>query len=553
MIILHAGVYEKEFFLWGEKPRETEVLPLRQRRQKNKKGVRGARSHPVFFPYDAGGQDLATALVDAGIKLTFPQKSAREMTAWLPTVESKPIASSPLIAEPSAGPTAATLAPWAVTAIPLISEQAISLLCACVGKPTLAPGVIVGKDLSFWAMAMRFAGTLVAKQQFLPGVVEADGSYQAHWKPVFSGPDGDRLTKLARAMPHVCRALTRGNTRQALSVATPPEIPAGSFLSDFIGVIVDSLVRASATETVGPIPTLAHVSKPLGKPSSFDSLHDQWFHSLRSPAAVLQGETPELAHFAGQVRDWQRPVSVSIATPYRLFFRLEEPSEEAESDGDGSPVFSGKSPWYVRYLLQAVDDPSLLIPAKDAWKGDGLGSARRASTLFKREGFDAREYLLLSLGQAAGICPRIETSLKKSAPGGYELDANGAYEFFLQKAFALEQAGFGVMLPAWWTGKGTKQRLSARAVVRAPKMQGGTGLSLAEVVQFDWEVSLGGEKLSLRELRALAKLKAPLVKVRGQWVQMSAEEIQAALDLLEGEEPKAGPLAGRLSRWLWGA
>ena len=534
MIILHAGVYEKEFFLWGEKPGETEPLPPRQRGQKNKKGVQSARAHPLILPYDAGVRDLAAALVEAGIDFTIPQKSTGKMMAWLPTVESKPIASSPLIAEPPVGSTdASTLAPWAVTAIHLTSERAVSLLCACVGKPTLAPGVIVGKDLSFWAMAMRFAGALVAKQQFLPGVIETNGTYHAHWKPIFAGPDADRLTKVAQAMPHVCRALTREDARQVTTVGTPPEIPAGSVLSDFIAVIVDSLVRASATEPVSLIPAPAHGSKPRGQPSSFDSLHDQWFHALRSPAAVLQGETPELAHFAGQVRDWQRPVSVSIATPYRLFFRLEEPSEEAEPDRDRPPVFPGRSPWYVRYLLQAVDDPSLLIPAKDAWKGDGLGSAWRASTLFKREGFDAREYLLLSLGQAAGICPRIETSLKKSAPGGYELDANGAYEFFLQKAFALEQAGFGVMLPAWWTGKGTKQRLSARAVVRAPKMQGGSGLSLAEVVQFDWEVSLGGEKLSLQELRALAKLKAPLVKVRGQWVQMSAEEILAALNLLK--------------------
>jgi SNF2 family DNA or RNA helicase len=198
----------------------------------------------------------------------------------------------------------------------------------------------------------------------------------------------------------------------------------------------------------------------------------------------------------------------------------------------------------VRYLLQAVDDPSLLIPAKDAWKGDNLGFATQASALFKREGFDAREYLLLSLGQAAGICPHIETSLKKSAPGGYELNADGAYEFFLQKTFALEQVGFGVMLPAWWTGKGTKQRLSARAIVKAPKMQEGSGLSLDEIVQFDWEVSLGGERLSLQELRALAKLKAPLVKVRGQWVQMSAEEIQAALHLLK-EKTQSQTTTGR--------
>ena len=45
----------------------------------------------------------------------------------------------------------------------------------------------------------------------------------------------------------------------------------------------------------------------------------------------------------------------------------------------------------------------------------------------------------------------------------------------------------------------------------------------------DWEVALAGKKLSLRELEDLAKLKAPLVKVRGQWVEMNAEEIQAAI------------------------
>ena len=50
------------------------------------------------------------------------------------------------------------------------------------------------------------------------------------------------------------------------------------------------------------------------------------------------------------------------------------------------------------------------------------------------------------------------------------------------------------MLPAWWTRKGTKLRLTAHAKVKSPKMQGGGGLSLDEIVQFDWEVALGDEK-----------------------------------------------------------
>ncbi|MEE8296628.1 MAG: DEAD/DEAH box helicase, partial [Hyphomicrobium sp.] len=98
-------------------------------------------------------------------------------------------------------------------------------------------------------------------------------------------------------------------------------------------------------------------------------------------------------------------------------------------------------------------------------------------------------------------------------------------------AGALERAGFGVLLPAWWARKGTKQRLAVSANVKSPKMQAGGGLSLDEIVRFEWEVALGGEKLTLHELEALAKLKAPLVRMRGQWVELSADEIQAAIEL----------------------
>jgi SNF2 family DNA or RNA helicase len=55
-------------------------------------------------------------------------------------------------------------------------------------------------------------------------------------------------------------------------------------------------------------------------------------------------------------------------------------------------------------------------------------------------------------------------------------------------------------------------------------------MSLEEIVLFNWKVALGDQEVSLNELEALARLKSPLVKVRGRWVQVNAEEIQAALD-----------------------
>jgi SNF2 family DNA or RNA helicase len=192
--------------------------------------------------------------------------------------------------------------------------------------------------------------------------------------------------------------------------------------------------------------------------------------------------------------------------------------------------------WQTRYLLQARDDPSLLIPVGEAWAPRG-----RTAGVFSSRGFQPREYLLTALGQAASLCPPVEASLKTAAPAGFPTDTNGAFRFLSENAWLLEQAGFSVMLPAWWSRKGTQKRLSVQAEVHSPKMQGG-GLSLAQLVSFDWKAALGDDPLSLEELEALARLKAPLVKVRGGWVQVRPEEIQALLALLKEKQSTQVPL-----------
>ena len=406
--------------------------------------------------------------------------------------------SSPLLTERPAEPGAVTLAPWEVPVLVLTTEQAVAVLVAASDRTTWTPGVIVGKTLSYWAIVLRFAGALVARQQYLPGLVaEKDGTtFRARWGPVLTGAERLQAEELARSMPHACRALGRE------AAAEPPPSAASALLAEVLGTLVDDLVRSSA--------------KPSGQgPGRFASLHDQWLHALRSPDGTMTGDPAELARLAEQLIQWRRPIEVAASSPFRLCLRLEEPE-----------VDTGKNAgrWRIGYLLQAIDDLSLLVPAETAWKGRG-----RDATILERAGFRPREYLLTALGQAATLCPAIEASLKSAAPAGYHLDANGAHEFLLEQAGALEQAGFGVFLPAWWTRKGTKLRLAARAVVAAPKMTSKAGLSLEEILTFRWEVALGDQTLTLAELKALARLKTPLVKVRGQWVELDAEEIRAAL------------------------
>ena len=106
------------------------------------------------------------------------------MLAWLPTANNTPIPSSSLIADPPESDGKISFSPWAIPGFPLSSEPALEFLCACLGKQTLAPGIIVGKDLEFWSLAARLAGSLVAKQQFLPRLAKNlfGGKDQIFWQ-----------------------------------------------------------------------------------------------------------------------------------------------------------------------------------------------------------------------------------------------------------------------------------------------------------------------------------------------------------------------------------
>ena len=206
-----------------------------------------------------------------------------------------------------------------------------------------------------------------------------------------------------------------------------------------------------------------------------------------------------------------------------------------------------ETPWRIEYLLQSAKDPSLLLNARDAWS-----AKRTPAAALGGEAGAVREHLLASLGQAASICPLVAASLDARAPDGYDTDVLGAHRFLRETAPALEQSGFGVMLPAWWTRRGTAARVeSAGRGSRGPAASS-AGLTLGSLIDFDWQVALGDQEISYKELAALAKLKTPLVKVRGQWVEVDANAIKAALDFLK-KNPSGRATLGETVRMAVGA
>lgn len=506
MIVVHAAMHSGRLLLWAE----TSNRKTAQRKPISSENTR-KREKPPRYRYGAVMEELARVLAAAVPEIRPEKKRFQDLVAWLPTRAGEAIPSSPVIGEQPPKRGKAKLRPWIVTAYQTDWSEAVDLLCACSRKRVLAPGIVLGNDLSYWTEGLRFAGALVARQQYLPSIEADEGDFRAVWAPVYLGDDSEVLMQLERTMPPVARALSDIGSPEATGT------PAIDRLKTFLKGTLDHLVRLACREE------WSVRKKATG--TAFESIHDAWFFALRSQDDLIRGDKLELAALAESVCNWARPISVTALSPLRLCFRLEEPSM-SEAPKRGRPRSSEES-WYVRYLLQPRDDLSLLVPVEDSWSNSVAKSVSRQMT-----GAKVTEYLLTSLGQASSVCREIAASLKSARPGGFTLDPQGAHDFLTEKALLLRQSGFGVMLPAWWTGKGTKVRLSLSPRVKSPKMKAGSGLSLGEIVQFDWEVAIGDEKMTLQELKSLAALKAPLVSIRGQWVEIDPDHIQTAVDLL---------------------
>ena len=507
MIILHGALVDERLYLWGETPNESASV------------ARGSRSRKASaaepYPYDAGVEAVARAARELPINFRPTARRKAQAIAWLPTQGDQPLASSALIAQAPSSKAKLRVAPWKVEGISLDAGEGLEVLAGYGERAERLHGIVGGPDLRFWVRALRLAGSLVARQRYLPGVGEEDDKVHARWQPVWITEDARYLEELAESMPPVARALSSNG-------ADAPQTAPVVTLRGFVGKLVDHIVRSHVDPA---IEESGSASTPTANGNGLDAtVHDRWLNSLRSPTAAVRGDAKEVANLADQVREWRKPLDAAVRAPFRLCFRLEEPSppkDEAKpkrgrgrrNNGRNRPretVRPGQRRWYVRYLLQGTDDPTLIVPTADAW----ITRGRKAAAL-SRSGTDVHHTLLLSLAQAAGVCPRIEASLRSRKPSGYSLDARGAHEFLADDRARPGAGGLrDVMLPDWWTEHGTDgtQPLGTRARARRRPCS-----------EIEWEPSLDElAHLRLGDVRSpaghsraatsrrLARLKEPL-------------------------------------------
>jgi len=116
-------------------------------------------------------------------------------------------------------------------------------------------------------------------------------------------------------------------------------------------------------------------------------------------------------------------------------------------------------------------------------------------------------------------------------PVAAELGTQQAYSFLKEAAPLLSESGFGVLIPPWWNKGVAKTQMGIKLIIK-PKREPKTGkgiFTFDSIISYNWQLALGSEAISEEEFERLSSLKEPLVRIRGQWVELKKDEIEAAI------------------------
>ena len=397
------------------------------------------------------------------------------------------------------------LCPWQVSGAVLDAAIAPKFLSALPLGSSEA-SAFVGDDLRYWSHLTRWCLDLLARGKFVP-VVSADRKGTiASWQLLLdSAVDQARLKEFCDRIPQICRSYPTPTPKKISPLKIDLPISAEPLVRNFLETLVDSQVRSVAKSNV--LPASAPLSKDLPLREWIDALGELDPHFESTPTGVVR--------LNDAINTWTAPLqNLAEVEGYRTCFTL-------------TPPPAGKLDWTLQYGLQAIDDGDFRIDAETIWQNptDQLSYA-------EREIDSPQETLLAGLGRATRLYEPIKATLTEQSPTQKTLDPIEAYQFIKATVWRLQDSGFGVILPENLVdpSKGAS-RLGLQISATAPPKQ--QRLGLQSLLNFKWDLSVGGQILTKAEFDELITQGTPLVEINGQWIELRPQDVRAAKDFFE--------------------
>ncbi|WP_320663527.1 DEAD/DEAH box helicase [Prochlorococcus sp. MIT 1223] len=443
---------------------------------------------------------LPNGIIDASACLTLPTKSIKGKTdlIWqgLPLQADEPI------------PQDCEWWPWQVEGLAIEPAATVEWLSKI---PLSGHHQALGDEIRWWSHLQRWSLSLIARGRWLPQVELSKGEgypHRARWVPILNQEDDrHKLEELALRLPLVA------------TCALPWREPTGKRNNRTTRLRTEAMREANPIASCRPrsgrlrVATLlqdlvdAQLRKQFTtKTEGLDGLLTAWQLALSSDTGILNLNEEEIERLAKASNHWREGISGNVA-PARACLQLSSPEQ-------------GKDAWKLRFSLQAEVDPTLIIPATSAWNAGSEGVQ-----LGEIQVNQPSEILLEGLGRALSIFEPIKRGLENAVPESMDLSASEAFILVRTAASLLRDVGVGVELPPSLSG-GLASRLGIAIRAEIPKKS--TGFSLGENLQWSWDLMIGGNYLTLKELETLMKKNIPLVKHKGVWIELRPNDMRNA-------------------------
>nr|WP_202513588.1 MULTISPECIES: DEAD/DEAH box helicase [unclassified Streptomyces] len=346
-----------------------------------------------------------------------------------------------------------------------------------------------------WGAAALHALHLVAGGRMLPGLTADD---QDAWR---AGPrdagDVAHLRAVAAALPWEGHAVP-------LPDRTPLRLPdPEALIGAFLDAVADTLPRTPAAA-----------------------------FAMGAPFAAAEPQ-----HLPG-AREWAVEVASGLDAGVRVSLRLDLSAYELfDTNGpDGTAGTPERHAAAAITQVHSLADPTYVVDAAALWAGDAgepFGPRSRIDTA-------------LALRRAARVWAPLERLLDQPVPDVLALGEDELYELLGDAGSRLAAAGVSVHWP-----RELARTLTAAAVVRPAPGTATDGTAFFDAEQlfaFDWQLSLGDERLTEAEMDVLAEAHRPVVRLRDQWVVVDPSLVRKArkreLGLLDPVDALAVALTG---------
>jgi superfamily II DNA or RNA helicase len=234
----------------------------------------------------------------------------------------------------------------------------------------------------------------------------------------------------------------------------------------------------------------------------------------RTPAAPHTAGKPFAAREPQYLPDahaWAVEVAAGMDAGVRISLRLDLSASDLFDTGE-----EARRAGAAIVQVHSLADPTLVTDTATLWAGE-------ADAAF---GPRARVDAALAVRRAARVWPPLDRLAEQDVPDVLALSEEEVGELLGVASTRLAAAGVAVHWP-----RDLAQDLTAAAVVRpAPgSATDGTGFFESEdLLQFRWQLSLGGDPLSEAEMDALAEAHRPVVRLRDRWVLVDPALVRKA-------------------------